>query len=335
MATQIEITPKKRGRPRKLTIEDMARIAANRGGMCLSETYVNSLSKLKWECNQGHQWDSTPRYIKIGNWCPTCSEEKRRELLLEEMVQIATSRGGMCLSETYVNSLSKLNWECSEGHQWDSTSSYIKRGTWCPICPKEKRRELTLEKMVQIATSRGGKCLSAKYAGTFTKLKWECREGHQWEAVPSSVKNGSWCRICSRNPKGTIDEMAEIAKARGGRCLSDTYINSQTKLQWECSEGHQWKTTPNKVKSGRWCPTCHNKTRGDFRKLSIDEMDQIAADRGGKCISRIYTNTQTKLLWECRIGHQWEAVPASVKKGTWCPECYKKKFQENLILYWA
>ena len=50
--------------------------------------------------------------------------------------------------------------------------------------------------------------------------------------------------------------MRQIAKERGGRCLSDTYVNAHTLLFWECRHGHRWRATPNKVQQGRWCPVC-------------------------------------------------------------------------------
>ncbi|PKM92484.1 MAG: hypothetical protein CVU81_00175, partial [Euryarchaeota archaeon HGW-Euryarchaeota-1] len=48
----------------------------------------------------------------------------------------------------------------------------------------------------------GGKCLSTKYINANTKLKWQCKEGHRWEAIPSSIKKGSWCPVCARKNKG-------------------------------------------------------------------------------------------------------------------------------------
>jgi hypothetical protein len=59
-------------------------------------------------------------------------------------------------------------------------------------------------------------------------------------------------------------------------------------------------------------------------KLTIKDMQCIAAKRGGKCLSDKYTSN-TKLLWECAEGHQWEALPSNIKKGTWCPTCARLK----------
>lgn len=60
----------------------------------------------------------------------------------------------------------------------------------------------------------------------------------------------------------TIEEMRDIARSRGGECLSEKYINSKTKLRWRCSEGHEWEAIPNNVKNHhRWCPFCYVENR--------------------------------------------------------------------------
>ena len=115
--------------------------------------------------------------------------------------------------------------------------------------------------MRELAKSRGGKCLSTEYINANTKLEWMCKEGHRWKAIPDTVKQGSWCPYCARNIKGTIQEMQELARSRDGKCLSKEYVNANTKLLWECTEGHRWKATPGHIKAGQWCPYCARKKR--------------------------------------------------------------------------
>jgi len=64
----------------------------------------------------------------------------------------------------------------------------------------------------------------------------------------------------------TIEEMHEIAKDKGGRCLSTEYVNNNTNLDWECAEEHQWKATPSNIEAGKWCQICSETTRGKNRK---------------------------------------------------------------------
>ena len=118
-----------------------------------------------------------------------------------------------------------------------------------------------LQEMREIAQERGGKCLSDRYINSATPLEWECAEGHRWEAIPGNVKRKSWCLICSGSLKSTIDEMHILAKKRGGKCLSERYVNTATRLEWECAEGHRWEAQPVEIKRGTWCPTCAKQKR--------------------------------------------------------------------------
>jgi len=169
------------------------------------------------------------------------------------MQAIAKKRQGRCLSKEYINSKTKLKWECAKGHIWEAEPTHIKSGSWCPYCAGKYR---TIEDMQKIATSMGGKCLSKKYINNRTKLKWQCRKGHVWETTPMIVKNGAWCPYCSGNARLNIHEMQRIAKKRGGRCVSEKYINANTKLKWQCRKGHIWEAIPNSVRRGSWCPKC-------------------------------------------------------------------------------
>ena len=306
----------------KLSIEEMQEIAKSRDGECLSEEYLGCYIKLKWRCKEGHEWLAQPNNIKYGKWCPKCA--KKFPLTIEEMQEIAKSKGGKCLSETYVNIFAKLNWKCKKGHIWKSTPNSVKRGSWCPICAHNI--PLTIEEMQEIAKSKGGECVSDKYINSKTKLVWKCKEGHTWKATPDDIKSGNWCPECVHHIPLTIEEMQEIAKSRDGECLSDKYINSVTKLIWKCKEGHIWEAAPGLIKYNKtWCPVCTHQI-----PLTIEEMQEIAKSRNGKCLSDIYRNNNTKLKWQCEKGHVWETIPSHIKGGSWCPVCNESK-GENII----
>lgn len=251
------------------------------------------------------------------------------EQILNELRIIAKEKGGSCLADTYINNSSKILWECKQGHQWKASSGSVKSGSWCPYCAGTLRS--TIEEMRRIAKERGGQCLSIAYKNTHTKLLWECAKGHQWKAVPFSVKRGSWCPICATEIKADalrfdLGKLRQIAEKRGGKCLSDTYINTNSKLLWECANGHQWEARPSNIKRGKWCPYCSG-----IARLTIEEMRDIAETRGGKCLSKIYKNNKTKLLWECAEGHQWKATPDKIKRGSWCPECWALKRKKRAL----
>ena len=73
-----------------------------------------------------------------------------------------------------------------------------------------------------------------------------CQEGAMGKAARPRV-----------NARITISTLCEIARRRGGKCLTVEYLGFQVPIEWECSEGHQWQATINNVKNhGSWCPHC-------------------------------------------------------------------------------
>jgi hypothetical protein len=114
----------------------------------------------------------------------------------------------------------------------------------------------------------------------------------------------------------TIDDMHELAAERGGACLSSAYKNNATKLTWRCSAGHVWKAIPSNIRKGHWCPYCAGQG-----KPIISELRALAEARGGKCLSTHYTNSKSKMRWQCAEDHIWEAPASGIRAGQWCPEC--------------
>jgi hypothetical protein len=118
--------------------------------------------------------------------------------------------------------------------------------------------------------------------------------------------------------------MKQLAKNQDGECLSDHYINAFTKLHWRCAKRHEWEAPPSSVKNkGTWCPICGREIAAAKVRLGLDEMHQLAKDRGGACLSNTYPKKHgDKLLWRCHEGHEWEATPSTIKHNKqWCPIC--------------
>ena len=458
----------RQGRAKAFTVEMMRKVAAKKGGECLSAVYRNTVTKLRWRCQHGHEWESVPGSIlgsggNKGTWCPICAGRLSKKDALSELAKLAVKRGGLLLSTKYRDAHGKLQWRCAKGHEWKAIADGVKRGGWCPVC--SGRVPLTLKDM-QIAAARyGGKCLSSHYENIDSPLRWRCAEGHEWEADPYPVRSGHWCPVCSqgvsericraiieritgakfskqrpgwlKNSRGNqmeldgyaesmgvafeyhgpqhyrvlpffhrgdkhlalrqqddalkrklcrehglalieiphdvphqglqkyltesldrlsgklnlvqnrevidirqldvwnrkrIEEMRAIATARGGKCLSDFYINNNTKLRWHCSKGHEWEAVPGSIKSGSWCGICGDKRAGRKRAHTVEEMRALAVSRGGTCLSTNYTSSKDRLRWRCAKGHEWEAAANPVIAGHWCPKCGFEKIARLFAL---
>jgi hypothetical protein len=125
-----------------------------------------------------------------------------------------------------------------------------------------------------------------------------------------------------------LEKLKEIAKNKGGLCLSEYYVSNKFKLKFKCNQGHEWLASPSHIKTGRWCPVCKgiNSSKRQTDKNGLSEMEGIAIEHNGECLSTKYINNTTKLQFRCYLGHKWWARPDNIKgspskKRTWCPRC--------------
>jgi len=312
------------------TIEQMEQIAKQRGGACLSRTYVSNRKKLLWKCKYGHQWEATPgTIINKGRWCLECSSglgerivrayfehlfrkpfpkvrpdwlRSKKDVPLEldgyfsplglafehqgkqhyQQVYYQTARSLRALKRrdrrkrdicrrhgVNIISVPEVPTMISVEElmpllrmKLNRLNILLPKSRWDTPVNLEKAystygADEQLKVVQAIAKERGGKCLAEDWKGDGRKILWECSEGHKWLTTPNSIKSGRWCQRCAGLAKGTIEEMREIAKSRGGKCLSKRYINQSVKLKWECAQGHRWKARPGNIKNANsWCPVC-------------------------------------------------------------------------------
>jgi hypothetical protein len=315
-------------------IEAVHQLAQKLGEVCLSQQYINDRTRLLWRCKNGHSKDAIYATVLRGYSCMQCDRQHRKDRLFARLVDLARELGGDCLSETYENAKEYFRWRCGEGHEWVGTGASIKKGYWCALCAgytlikveggasvlsslTSNERQKSLHKLQAMAIERGGACLSTNYVNSSAHLAWQCANGHEWMACSTNVLAGSWCPHCLRT---STEDAQALAVARGGECLSP-FVDRFTPMHWRCAEGHEWKTTYGVVGQGAWCPVCYVTKK----TLGIEVMHTLAANNGGKCLSKRYTNNSVKLKWQCKKGHRWEAAPVQVQTGFWCIRCNKEE----------
>ena len=241
----------------KKTIEDAIKLANKKGGKCLSEKYVNNTIKMKWQCEHGHIWKAPYARIRLKHWCPHCSGNAPK--ILKNAQLLAKEKGGKCLSKEYTNNSTRMKWKCEHRHVWEATYDSIQQGKWCPHC--SNRFPKTIKSAQSLAKEKGGKCLSREYKHNRVKMKWQCKEKHEWETTYANVRQGCWCPHCSGLFLKTIKDAKLLAKEKDGKCLSKEYKNSRTRMKWQCKERHIWQACYGDIQYGTWCPKCKNKTQ--------------------------------------------------------------------------
>jgi len=206
--------------------------------------------------------------------------------------------------------------KCEQGHEWETDFDHLRSGTWCRKCSNVK---YNIDILQAHAISRGGRCLSTKYAGYNEKITWECAVGHVWESSTRMViALDSWCPNYMCRSNHGIEELRDVAKARHGRLADTVFIGVDEKYTWECEFHHQWDAIGSSIKNtGQWCRVCKN----EGQKHNIEMARELAYAAGGECLSDIYIGSSEKLKWKCVCGNIWESSYASIKRGSWCPIC--------------
>lgn len=191
---------------------------------------------------------------------------------LEVMQEHAISKGGLCLATEYIKAATIYPFQCGEGHQWETTWTSVKKGSWCQKCAG--LGSPTFE-MIQARVEALGWTLLAKpedYVNYQSPLRVRCANNHEWGATWQHTLNSKrkrGCPTCAKRTPPTLLDMQRKAIIRGGLCLAKEgdYKKSTTFLPWRCREGHEWSMNWNSVQQDVWCPTCANKLRGVRKAL--------------------------------------------------------------------
>ena len=183
---------------------------------------------------------------------------------------------------------------------------------------KDNEGPEVLRTLNSVAKERGGRCLETVYMGSQAGHRFECKEGHVWSAKPYEVRKGAWCFKCYHKGRGValrtpLAKLDAHAKALGGKLITRETLGARSKYEWECRDGHRWKTPANSILQGTWCPKCRTWTESDLR--------EIAASKGGDLLDKDFHGAGQRMEWKCDKGHVWSAVGHRIASGSWCPTC--------------
>lgn len=124
---------------------------------------------------------------------------------IEDCRNLAKTKNGIFLSDSYLGNQIKYLWQCANGHQFEMRAVSVTTGQWCSICEifnKKERAKVkrnSIEECKQLALKNNGECLSVEYKDNKTKLFWKCDKGHEFLMSFNKVQKGRWCQLCSHD----------------------------------------------------------------------------------------------------------------------------------------
>ena len=198
---------------RENKFKEISSILKKINATCISKEYLGIEKRFIVKCARNHQWVTTPRTIINGKSCPQCEIETLIINRLNKMVNI--NKGKYFYREKKLNYSTILNVTCKLNHKWRVPVKNLIAGSWCPKCARNLRKP-TLKYLDSLAKIKGGHLISKTYINATHKLKWKCKKGHIWLAIPSLIKRGAWCPECL---EVSLEDLNKLAKKRGGICL--------------------------------------------------------------------------------------------------------------------
>lgn len=259
-----------------------------KNGVLRPDTFtVYSDKKVWWKCGKGHEWQATVANRNSGSGCPYCAGRKvligyndlqtQNPALVQEWDY--TKNGAMTPDAFTANSGEKVWWKCNKGHSWQATIAHRNSGRGCPYCSGRKvlagfndlqtinpalTREWDYEQNAALKPD-------AFTANSGKKVWWKCSNGHSWQATIDHRNKGRGCPYCAgryvisgendlqtRNPV-----LASEWNQEKNRDLTPANVlpNTNKKVWWKCSKGHEWQATINSRNRGNGCPFCSGRKK--------------------------------------------------------------------------
>ena len=254
----------------------------------------------------------------------------------------------------------KVWWKCKKGHEWQTEVYNRDSGKGCPYCAGKYavKGENDLQTInPTLATEwnyeRNNRLTPVEVMpNSGQKVWWKCIKGHEWQAIIKDRNNGNGCPYCSgryaikgENDLQTVN--STLAKEwnyerNNGVTPIDVLPNSNKKVWWKCSKGHEWQATINSRNKGIGCPYCAGKyaVKGENDLQTINPT--LATEwnyekNNGLTPMEVMPNSGKKVWWKCIKGHEWQATIDSRNRGNKCPICNSERhtsFPEYAIVYY-
>ncbi len=321
---------------------------------------ANSHKKVWWKCKNGHEWQATIKERNNGNGCPYCAGKKvlngyndlqtANPTLAKEWNYEKNNR--LSPMEATPNSHLKVWWKCKNGHEWQASIADRHSGRGCPYCAGKKVLKGFNDLQTvnpNLATEwhhekNNGLTPADVTPNSHKTVWWKCNEGHEWQAIIGNRHKGNGCPYCAGQKvlKGTNDlqtvnpTLANEWNYGKNKELTpaDVLPNSNKKIWWKCSKGHEWQAKIQDRNKGKGCPYCS----GRYAIKGVNDLQTVNPalakewnyeKNNGLTPMDVRPNSDKKVWWICSKGHEWQAIIGNRHRGNGCPICRKEKSKDS------
>tara|TARA_B100001059_G_scaffold32968_1_gene26499 strand:+ start:684 stop:2411 length:1728 start_codon:yes stop_codon:yes gene_type:complete len=326
------------------------------------EEYVNSHSKLIYQCIKGHTWSVKLYNILQGKGCAKCAGLRiTTEEFIIKLKEIHGDNIRLVEGQRYKSRKDKLRFKCNVKTHPEfqaAPNSIIFNKSGCPECKKETLRQAlsytTDEIYNKIEKKFEGRIIALPgqiYENQHTKWVMKCQDHSHptWESSIGNVLNRDYkygCRYCmGEKPVNSYEEIENLIKTNFDGKITLIKVHGKRFLKSSeitvfCSQHKKTHTEKlNNILKSYGCPDCSEENRLRKRRTDEETLLRQVFETHREFITIVnpeeYVNTDTHIKFLCHKKRHgiFEASPHSVISGSGCPIC-KMSRGERKILFW-
>ena len=301
----------------------------------------NSGKKVWWKCSKGHEWQATISNRNNGRGCPVCSSERNTSFPEYAIVYYLTKHNLEVIHsyreqgyelDIYIPS-KKIAIEY-DGFLWhrNKIKQDLEKNYMCEedgIKLYRIREELSSlnDSSIDFVVQKSKKDLSkileqilSEIIGTSVDVNLK-RDALNIENLREYTEKEN--SVLFSNP--TLAQ--EWNYDRNGKLKPQNLLaNSNKKVWWKCSKGHEWQAKIYHRNNGSGCPYCAGKKAlkgfNDLQTVNPTLAKEWNYEKNnGLTPMDMLPNSNKKVWWKCSKGHEWQATIAKRNKGRGCPYC--------------
>lgn len=205
-------------------------------------------------------------------------------------------------------------------------------------------RKFTIEYVKKFCKEIGVECISDTYIGVKENLQLICpRCNNIYERNFDNIKNrkNPLCSDCGRELGGIkqafdfnfVKNFIEIESNSACKLLSDSYVNSDSKLELRCACGNEFSATFYKFKNcnKRQCNECGIEIIRNKMLTPLNEIIAMVELEGYRFIENKANGGDQRVLVQCSQLHKpyWVNI-SKFKLGQRCPNCSRSLGEESI-----
>lgn len=319
--------------PARLSPEILQQVASQRGGKCLSATYINVMSDYLWECGTCRkQWKASLNNVKNQNsWCPHCKVSVREQVVraaFQECLpgeEFATDRTTIGMELDGYCSRYRIAFE-HDGEQHRVRVPHFQRTEEAFLAQQMRDRrkdDLCEQAWITLIRVPDRGVLPLKNIRAYVRAQL----AEALDIAPMTCDDKEFLDRAAATAHYTRSYVPEIQATieKKGVLLSQICPTRDYIVTVRCQSGHEFTTNYDNLESGRWCPTC-----APNRKLQDSDLERIVQEAGLEflgVLSRKSSNGRARryICLNCPHHGESEQLLDNFRKRRACAECAKSR----------